>query len=271
MSLLSQDPQMTPGTMAELIAIATRIEHESVRRYQWLATEMRQRHEHETAAAFDKLALEEQHHVAAVAEWAQAFGDVPSGDHEIHWHLPKELAKNWEGAAGSALLTPYRAFAIAVENEERAFAFYTYLAASTPDAEIAKQAEMLAKEELHHAALLRTWRRAAWHQNERGAHKDSGSSSKIETLPELEAAIAQHEAEIAACGVDFEEDVRTGDDPAPLLKTQGALEKFCTLLETVLITTPDETAREKAEQALHSAIARLATLHHRIDRVKEDQ
>lgn len=268
MSLLSQDPQMTPGTMAELIAIATRIEHESVRRYQWLATEMRQRHEHETAAAFDKLAVEEQHHMAAVAEWAQALGEGPLVDHEIHWHLPKDLAQNWEDAAGSALLTPYRAFAIAVENEERAFAFYTYLAASTPDAGIAKQAEILAKEELHHAALLRAWRRATWHQNERGARTGSRASSRIETLPALEAVIAQHEAGIAAWGVDFEEDVRTGDDPAPLLRAQGALEQLCTFLETVLVTTPDAATREKVEQTLHSAIARLATLHHRIDRVK---
>ncbi|WP_371864762.1 hypothetical protein [Iodidimonas gelatinilytica] len=67
-----------------------------MRRYQWLATEMRQRHEHETAAAFDKLAVEEQHHMAAVAEWAQALGEGPLVDHEIHWHLPKDLAQNWK-------------------------------------------------------------------------------------------------------------------------------------------------------------------------------
>ena len=45
---------------------------------------------------------------------------------------------------------------------ERAFAFYAYLAAAADDATIAREAEALAREELRHAALLRTWRRAAW-------------------------------------------------------------------------------------------------------------
>jgi rubrerythrin len=64
-----------------------------------------------------------------------------------------------------ALLNPYQALAFAVRNEERAFAFYTYVAAGADDQAVRMLAEDLARDELDHASRLRRFRRRAFHRN----------------------------------------------------------------------------------------------------------
>ena len=59
-------------------------------------------------------------------------------------------------------VTAYRVLAIAVRNEQRAFAFFAYVAAHAPDQELRQLAEDLAHERLGHAATLRRERRKAW-------------------------------------------------------------------------------------------------------------
>jgi rubrerythrin len=53
---------------------------------------------------------------------------------------------------------------MAVRNEERAFAFWSYVAAFAKDPEIKKAAEAMASEELGHVAALRRERRRAYHR-----------------------------------------------------------------------------------------------------------
>ena len=65
-------------------------------------------------------------------------------------------------------MTPYRALSMAVRNEERAFAFWSYVAGFAEDPEIKKSAESMAREELGHVATLRKERRRAYH-SEHGA------------------------------------------------------------------------------------------------------
>jgi len=60
-------------------------------------------------------------------------------------------------------MTPYRALSMAVRNEERAFAFWSYVAGFAQDLEIKKAAEAMAREELGHVAILRKERRRAYH------------------------------------------------------------------------------------------------------------
>jgi hypothetical protein len=110
------------------------------------------------------------------------------------WQLPSDLTSRREEVAGSTLVTPYRAFAIAVENETRAFAFYTSLCARADDREVRAQAERPAIEELRHTALMRRWRRQAWHR-ERGKRP---AAPKIHDIPALHATLAAREAEIAS-------------------------------------------------------------------------
>ncbi|MGA2794150.1 MAG: ferritin family protein [Roseiarcus sp.] len=68
-----------------------------------------------------------------------------------------------EEEARGATLGAYQALAFAVRNEERAFAFYTYVAAEADDPDVRALAEELARDELEHAALLRHRRRRAFH------------------------------------------------------------------------------------------------------------
>src|SRR5690606_191293 len=116
---------------------------------------------------------------------------------DFTWRLPAELAASWEEIAGSALLTPYRAFALAVCNEQRAFAFYSYLAAHATDDPVRKEAEKLAAEELQHAATVRRWRRLAWHRERREAVAEA--STPVRDVAGLDLLLEQSRADIRAC------------------------------------------------------------------------
>ena len=57
-----------------------------------------------------------------VERWTTAVGEQPPDAAQFRWRLPADLSHSWDEAVGSARLTPYRAFALAVDNEQRAFA-----------------------------------------------------------------------------------------------------------------------------------------------------
>lgn len=194
-SLLERDPGIHSVSMHTLVGIAGAIEHESVRRYAMLAQMMERRGEAASAAAFRVMLEEERGHVEAVERWAAGQGEPVPPPEQFQWQLPADLSSSWDDIAGSALLTPYRAFAIAVENEQRAFSFYTYLSAHADDARVMAEAEKLATEELRHAALMRRWRRQAYHRSRRAA---PAKPPVLRTIEALHRFLAQHEAAIAA-------------------------------------------------------------------------
>ena len=164
-SPLGRDPEVHPVTLAVLVGIARSIERESVQRYETLAATMQRRGDAATAAAFRLMLDEERKHVDAVEHWAESLGVPAGGKAPFEWRLPADLSGSWDEIAGSALLdasfqlddypaallTPYRAFAIAVDNEQRAFTLYSYLAAAATEPRVVAQAERLALEELRHA------------------------------------------------------------------------------------------------------------------------
>lgn len=183
--LLSAEPRGEVASLHDLLGIANAVEVEAVARYAQLAGEMERRGETETAAVFREMCDIEKGHVDFVAQRARALGQElpPAGG--FTWHLPPELSSSWDEVRHSQLLTPYRALAIAVTNEERAFAVYSYLAAQAEEPEVARQAESLAREELAHAAQLRVRRRRAYHS----AHPERRRPRRPapETLAELRA------------------------------------------------------------------------------------
>ena len=63
----------------------------------------------------------------------------------------------------SALLTPYRALALAVEEAQRNFRTFAHIAALAEPADVRHEAEHLARNELTRAAALRGARRRAYH------------------------------------------------------------------------------------------------------------
>ena len=196
-ALLLEDPAFGPVDMRTLVGMAAAIEHESVRRYAMLADAMEARGEIATAAAFRAMCDEERRHVDAVDHWAASLDEPVPSPQEFQWRLPPELASSWDEAAGSALLTPYRAFSIAVVNEQRAFSLYTYLAAHATSERVRVEAERMAGEELRHAALMRQWRREAWHRARRETPKTV--AEPIASVAALHEALADGEIAISRC------------------------------------------------------------------------
>jgi rubrerythrin len=72
---------------------------------------------------------------------------------------------------------------MAVRNEERAFAFWSYVAAHAEQREIKRAAETMARQELEHAAKLRKERRRAYHKEKRagrGPAQDTATSGQVD-------------------------------------------------------------------------------------------
>lgn len=294
---LARDPGVERVTLPLLVGVATAVEDESVRRYEALAAEMARRGNAATAAAFRAMLGEERRHVDAVAHWAAALGEAAPAGAATHfeWLLPADLSTSWDEIAGSALLTPYRAFAIAVDNEQRAFALYSYLAAAAADEpRVAAEAERLAHEELRHAALMRRWRRQAYHRERLRPLREPAPA--VESAGALQALLQRHEAAIAARhraiaarlralgdadgaalleslqpspattaasspALPAESDAATmTDDPVHLLTAaQEPLEALSETLEDVMRTLDGELFAQ-AEQALAGVVARLARI-----------
>jgi rubrerythrin len=212
MKRLEQEPVARARTLPELMSLAAAMEREAVRRYGQFAAEMARRGEHGLAATFRAMEEEERDHLDGVERWSRTLTGTPPHVAAQPWELPPEIARSWDEAAGSARLTPYRALGIAVLNEERGFAFYTYLAAKAEDPSVREAAERLAAEELNHAALLRRERRRAY-RRERGGEPMPAALPTTEVefaerWQRLELAVAQRLAALAerltalGCAVD---------------------------------------------------------------------
>jgi len=172
---------------------------------------MRRSGNEEEADLFERMASEEQKHENAIAEWAELEKVAPGADvGPVSWEDP-QVGREYDNEAKDPYsCTPYKALAFAVHNEERAFRFYSYVAASARDENVRQFAENLAKEELAHAALLRTQRRRAYHKERH--HRPPIDPRKVESLigllataARIESGLANHLAGIERDGPDLEE------------------------------------------------------------------
>lgn len=191
MTRLEQEPRTRPRTLEDVMSLAAAMEREAAQRYAHLAEEMKRRGDHGLAATFEAMLEEERDHLAAIERWSQEATQLPLGTAIDTWELPAEIARSWDEVMESAVLTPYRALSIAVVNEERGFAFYSYVAAHAEDRSVQIAAELLASEELRHAALLRRERRRAY-RRERQSRAAAAMQSQPTALDFIERA---HEME----------------------------------------------------------------------------
>mgnify|MGYP001392243000 FL=1 len=129
-------------------------------------------------------------------------------DLTVDFRLPGGMMRVFddEGAAATApeLPTPYGILAMAARNAERIFAFWTYVAAHAPSAEVRDAAEQMARDGLTRVAALRHQRRRAFHE-ERG--RMDGTPWSLEDLELrlaglLEAAARQTVAIAEAARLD---------------------------------------------------------------------
>ncbi|OJF91758.1 ferritin-like domain-containing protein [Pararhizobium antarcticum] len=178
-------------SMPDLIALARAMEQDAVAGYRALASRMRDENRADLAAVFDRLVAEEQGHLEMVDRWSADTG----GEIAAMPVLMPEASFDDEGAGVVApeLLSSYRAFSMAVRNEERAFVFWSYVAAHAPSHDMQIAAERMAKEELGHVATLRRERRLAFHAGRKAAPKAANVD-----LPMLEMQLNDHLERIAA-------------------------------------------------------------------------
>jgi rubrerythrin len=151
-------------SVAELLSVARLASQEAARQYVNLAGEMRDYESETSASTYDRLAQLEIEHEQLIIAWAKAEDIALAPDlAPIHWEDPN-VGTQYDAAAKDPIRsTPYRVLAYAAHNEELSFRFFTHVAASTEDDTVREYAEVLAQEELGHAALIRSMRRRAWH------------------------------------------------------------------------------------------------------------
>ena len=182
-------------TTGDLMSIALQAEREAIRRYSQLSTRMREAGNASAAALFDRMVIEEQEHERLLLEWmARESIDENPEIGPIRWRDPQVSTTYDDEARNPHHSTPYKALAFAVHNEEIAFRFYTHVASESDNESVRKYAEILAREELGHAALLRAERRRAYH-----AERDT---SLVE--PVLDPRAIHSEADLLAAAIHID-------------------------------------------------------------------
>jgi hypothetical protein len=148
--------------------------------------------------------------------------------------LPPGLAEAdsaMEEATRSALLTPYRALALAVEEAQRHFRTFAHIAALAEPADVRREAERLARNELVRAAALRGARRRAYH-----AERPSDMPAPA-TLAELRLLSATWEPVVGA--------------PDEAKRLEQAFEKYLAVAEHARDEAVLAEAQARAAEILH--------------------
>lgn len=208
------------GSVDELMAIAVGMEHEAASRYEDLAEAMDRRQESELAALFRHMAELEREHEAGLGRWADREGRPRPPPAAFSWRMPETFGEQAEGVLAHTL-TPYAALGLAVQNEERAFTFYSYLAALADDDVIRLRAEALAREELKHVHQLRVLRRRAFHM-EREAPQAIRRARDVNELACLAHGLEQAAARLDESMADVLESNGEGRAAALLRQQAGA-------------------------------------------------
>jgi rubrerythrin len=179
-------------SLDEMLAIAGVMEQEAAERYTQLADCMRKVGHAEIAELLAALAAEERDHVGHVESLARRMLHRAPDANGVRRDLPTTFGRG-DSVGAAALLSPYRALSIAVRSEERAFAFWTYVAASSTDSALRELAETFADQELKHAANLRSMRRKARRTEERRFQPAprSEADQQSEAQIRMEAAIVE--------------------------------------------------------------------------------
>ncbi|MEQ8233165.1 MAG: ferritin family protein [Gammaproteobacteria bacterium] len=196
----------TPGdettTFETLLAIAMAAERNAARTYVSLAQTMAAHGRDDIARVFERLADEETRHDREVSDIAVRY-DVTAADAATAlpmWPRGEAPRLDHDVATNPATSTPYRALAYAVDNEELAFRYYSYAATMAADARTQALAEALAREELGHAALLRSLRREAFHAEGGAEARDSLRLARaISSVDELLRAALTIEEGLVSC------------------------------------------------------------------------
>lgn len=200
MSLLKAAPRGVVRSLEEIFAIAYAMARKAATRYAELATRARTGGVSELADVFERLAEEKRNHESSILQWSQRRCGKAPDLADIRWELPEIFDEETAGElAVSRLASAYRVLSMAVRNEERAFALWSYIAAESETPALREAAEKMALEELEHVSLLRRARRQAYHA-ERAVHPQGSPRSSADRLAaavDLERRLADQLEDLA--------------------------------------------------------------------------
>ncbi len=275
---LTSEPSTPIRSMDELLAVAMAMEKESADRYADLAARMRAAGRQELAEVFDRLVREESGHIDMIAGWSQQLRHHKPGTLTAE-AMPHGVFDDENMALVSPeLLDAYRSLAIAVRNEERAFAFWSYVAAQGASPEIRDAAERMAREELEHAKTLRRERRKAFvrHRHEMATGQEPYDLPLLEL--EVSRALEERYRMNGKQGEyrDLAEEARmlssdlaadSLQDPAPAgPPPPRTLDALCEWLADYYIEAGEhllsQAARDRAQKLATAAVRRLALVRH---------
>jgi len=185
------------------------MEREAAARYAILADCMRRVDQREIAELLERLAAEERGHMDGVERLAQQAFQSAHSALRVRSSVPQTFARE-EEATAAVLLSPYRTLSVAVRQEERAFAFWTYVAVQSVDNAVRNLAGTFARQELVHAAKLRQARRRAFHAER--MTKPVPASPPEATPADRRREAARLEAGLAAFCVAAEQQLRSGGE-----------------------------------------------------------
>ena len=196
MSLLRTEPPGPVESIEELFAIAQAMEQEAAIRYSEIADRLWREGDLRVAEVFERLAAEERGHLARVVEWSEKEKGKTPDPAQIRWRPPETFDDEGAETTDPRLLSAYRSLSMAVRNEERAFAFWSYVVAHAENPEIRLAAERMANEELEHVAALRRERRRAYHAERAAApSQETGAPANAAVLERRLAALLQELAD----------------------------------------------------------------------------
>lgn len=140
--------------VADLLALAHRIEVDAVERYKLLADQMESHNNPELMKVFRDLARAEQIHADEIHRLA--------GDTELTGRA-EQLRSVWGKSetpeavdldAAHYLMTPWHALQLALAGEKRALAFFTSIVETAKDAKVKEMAAEFVEEEAEHVNLV---------------------------------------------------------------------------------------------------------------------
>ena len=141
------------SSLADLFAVAYRIEADAVERYNLLSDQMEVHNNPELVKVFRDLARAEGIHAEEIRRMAGDIDVIAHGRRVARWSRG-ESPEQADLASAHYLMTPWHALQLALAGEKQALAFFTSIAATAKEPKIKKMAEEFAEEEAEHVNLV---------------------------------------------------------------------------------------------------------------------
>ncbi|MBR0841087.1 hypothetical protein JQ607_12900 [Bradyrhizobium liaoningense] len=280
--LLATEPPAPVRDIGELYAIAFAQAERAAQRYGKLAAAGDEAFE-PVRCVFEVLDQRERERAEAIEKACiEAIGRAPAKA-DLRW-APLDLvpAEELSDLENSLLATAYGAWALAVRHRERAFIFWTYIAARAEGARVRTAAESLAREALRDGNLLRRERRLAWRAGrkealaaEAPAVTELSSAALLESLLlrdifrwSQDAPAPQRSQLLSLIGDGSQAPIADANDTFPHSETLGDIkrralrraEQLSSIYLDEADNAIDQSRLELAQQLAARSIARLAEL-----------